>query len=112
MIMKSDINQIGDHKINELILFTDSHHSQYCLFIFKANALLTLLNMASVNNLSDTADPKHQGLTFKSFETLMHELNQMSQELRSMEKENNNKHITDNVENMRKPVKSFENIKM
>ena len=66
MIMKSDINQIGDHKINELILFTDSHHSQYFLFIFKDNALLTLLNMASVNNLSDTADPKHQGLTFKS----------------------------------------------
>ena len=73
---------------------------------------LTLLNMASVNNLSDTADPKHQGLTFKSFETLMHELNQMSQELRSMEKENNNKQVTDKVENMRKLVKSFENIKM
>ena len=36
----------------------------------------------------------------------------MSQELRSMEKENNNKHVTDRVENMRKLVKSFENIKM
>ena len=35
----------------------------------------------------------------------------MSQELRSMKKENN-KHVTDKVENMRKLVKSFENIKM